>query len=240
MGQYYRGVVLGKTTKKSKKIIVKQSFCCYAHDNGAKLMEHSYVGNWYVKEYEYALANEFYGFPFVWAGDYADDKYDTLVYEKAVQFISKKTTKNARSLGYRKVKNPKWFKEYVKNGEYASESDMAVKIPYEELKDKTYKYIINFDKKVYVCIPEKKGVDENGNYQLTIHPLPLLCADGNQRGGGDYYGTNETLVGSWAYDRIGVSDELPEDITTELIVTFEESWGNTSKKGDNYKYVEHK
>lgn len=240
MGQYYRGVVLGKTSKKSKKIIVKQAFCCYAHGNNAKLMEHSYVGNWYVKEYEYALANEFYGYPFVWAGDYADEKYGTLVYEKALQFIDKKTTKNARSLGYRKVKDPQWFKEYKKNGEYVSDSDVAVKIPYEELKEKIYKYIINFDKKVFVRIPEKMGVDENGNYQLTIHPLPLLCADGNQRGGGDYYGTNETLVGSWAYDRIGVSNELPEDITKELVVTFEESWGKASKKGDNYTYVDHK
>ena len=72
MGQYYRGVVLGKTTKRAKKLIVKTAFCPYAHDNGATLMEHSYVGNWYVKEYERVLANEFYGYPFVWAGVYAD------------------------------------------------------------------------------------------------------------------------------------------------------------------------
>lgn len=238
MGQYYRGVVLGKTTKKSKKIIVKQAFCCYAHGNGAKLMEHSYVGNWYVKEYEYDLANEFYGYPFVWAGDYADEMYNTSVYEEACKYIRKQATKNARKMGYRKVKDPKWFKEYEKNGVYASESEMAVNN--KDVIAITYKYIINFDKKVFVRIPEKKGLDENGHYQLTIHPLPLLCADGNQRGGGDYYGTNETLVGSWAYDRIGVSDELPEDITTELVVTFEESWCNSNKKGDNFTYVEHK
>lgn len=237
MGQYYRGVVLGKTTKKAKKIIVRKAFCCYAHKNGAKLMEHSYVGNWYVKEYEYALANQFFGFPFVWAGDYADEKYDTLVYEKALIHIDKQTAKIAKAMGYKKNPNSNWGAEYVKNGAYVSEKEVSEHIPYDELP--TYKYIINFDKKVFVRIPEKpvNPYDENGNYILTIHPLPLLCADGNGGGGGDYWGANETLVGSWAYDRIGVSNELPDNIKTELIVTFKERYDGG--KGDDFKYVEH-
>ena len=61
MGQYYRGAVLGITANKRKKFIVKQAFCPYRYDNGAKLMEHSYVGNYYVKMYEHALANDFDG-----------------------------------------------------------------------------------------------------------------------------------------------------------------------------------
>lgn len=75
MGQYYRGAILGKTSKKRNKFIVRKAFCCYVHENGAKLMEHSYVGNYYVKEYEHSLANEFDGYPFVWVGDYADAKF---------------------------------------------------------------------------------------------------------------------------------------------------------------------
>lgn len=207
MGQYYRGVILGKTTKRTKKIIVRKAFCCYEHHNGAKLMEHSYVGNWYVKEYEHALANKFFGFPFVWIGDYAEDKYDTNVFDAAHNYIDSKKVVEAT--------------------------------PYDNLP--TYKYIINFDKKVFVRIPEKPNnhYDEKGNYILTIHPLPLLCADGNQQGNGDYYGTNETLVGSWAYDRIGVGNELPDNIKTELVVSFEESYLDASKTGDNFKYVWH-
>lgn len=201
MGQYYRGVVLEKNTKKTKKIIVKKAFCCYAHKNGAKLMEHSYVGNWYVKEYEHALANQFFGFPFVWAGDYADNMYGISVYDAAHNYIDT-----------RKIEEVTPLKD----------------LP-------TYKYIINLDKKVFVRIPE--AYDENGKYILTIHPLPLLCADGNGGGGGDYWGANETLVGSWAYDRIGVSNELPDNIKTELIVTFKERYDGG--KGDDFKYVEH-
>lgn len=234
MGQYYRGVVLGKTTKKAEKIIVREAFCPYAHDNGAKLMEHSYVGNWYVKEYERTLANEFFGFPFVWAGDYADEKFGVSPYFVAGDFVKRHTKKNARKLGYRKVAKSSWGREYVKNGMYCSETDVAVKTPYEELKETTYEVIINFDKQLFVRIPKKKGADENGNYQLTIHPLPLLCVDGNQRGGGDYYGSNEKMVGTWAYDRIGVGfeDDIPVGFK-ELVVTFDEAWGNKSLRNIN-------
>lgn len=215
MGQYYRGVILSKNTKKAKKIIVKQSFCCYAHDNGAKLMEHSYVGNWYVKEYEKALAEEFYGHPFVWSGDYADNHFDTDVYSKACIFIDKATRKNAKALGYRKNKNGRWGDEFIRDGITASEKSLSVATPYEEL-NTTYEYIINFDKKMFVRIPQHSDLG------LTIHPLPLLCADGNGRGGGDYEGTDMGYVGSWAFDCIGVGNELPDNTFTELVVNFEE------------------
>lgn len=216
MGQYYRGVILSKHTNKAKKIIVKQSFCCYAHDNGAKLMEHSYVGNWYVKEYEKALAEEFYGYPFVWSGDYADNRYNEDVYSKACIFIDKATRKNAKALGYRKNNNGRWGDEFIRDGITASEKSLSVVTPYEEL-NTTYEYIINFDKKMFVRIPKK--TDDDG---LIIHPLPLLCADGNGRGGGDYDGTDMEYVGAWAFDRIGVGNELPDNTFTELVVNFEE------------------
>lgn len=57
---------------------------------------------------------------------------------------------------------------------------------------------------------------------LTMHPLPLLCADGNGRGGGDYYDLNKEVVGYWAYNRIGVTNnvkDIPNDYT-ELEITF--------------------
>lgn len=37
---------------------------------------------------------------------------------------------------------------------------------------------------------------------MTIHPLPILTAEGNGQGGGDYEGTSMNLVGSWARDVI--------------------------------------
>lgn len=222
MGQYYRGVILGKTTKKNKKIIIKQAFCCYAHNNGAKLMEHSYVGNWYVKAYEQALANEFYGYPFVWVGDYADEMFNTDVYIKANEYIDNVTKRNAKKKGYYPVKSGNGyfdFEKLCKDGfiKKGKETDFVEKVITKENVNKVekFKYIINFDKKVAVKIPDKRRTD------LIIHPLPLLCADGNGRGGGDYMGSNMKLVGSWAYDRIGIGNELPDDIILDDI-KFEE------------------
>ena len=85
-----------------------------------------------------------------------------------------------------------------------------------ELKPKM-KYVINHSKKEYVVIPE----DKEGEW--IIHPLPLLTADGNGLGGGDYHrGTDMDKVGLWAYDIIEVGDEIPEGYT-EFKVDFKEN-----------------
>jgi len=61
----------------------------------------------------------------------------------------------------------------------------------------SYPYIVNHTKKVYI---EKKG---------RFHPLSLLTAEGNGRGGGDYHGSN-TMVGTWARDVISMENEAPD------------------------------
>lgn len=73
---------------------------------------------------------------------------------------------------------------------------------------KEYKYIINHTKKEYVN-------KENSR----MHPLPLLTAEGNGRGGGDYRGKNEEFIGKWARDVISVEKEKPEEYT-ELVYEF--------------------
>jgi hypothetical protein len=65
----------------------------------------------------------------------------------------------------------------------------------------SYRYIVNHTKKLYV--------DKNLEFEDNIHPLSLLTADGNGRGGGDYSGTSEELVGTWARDVISVEKDLP-------------------------------
>lgn len=81
------------------------------------------------------------------------------------------------------------------------------------------KYILNFSKKEAIEI--KKNIED-----INIHPLPLLCADGNGRGGGgDYYGTYQEYVGSWAYDIIGISDFLNlAEGWKLLVITFKEQY----------------
>jgi len=69
----------------------------------------------------------------------------------------------------------------------------------------SYSYIVNHTKKVYI---EKKG---------EFHPLPLLTAEGNGRGGGDYDGPNMDLVGTWARDVISMENEAPDYTLIECV-----------------------
>jgi len=73
-----------------------------------------------------------------------------------------------------------------------------------------YPYVVNHTTKQYV---DKK--------KENIHPLPLLTAEGNGAGGGDYRGDNEYLCGSWARHVISVEKEPPAGYE-ELICAFEE------------------
>ena len=75
--------------------------------------------------------------------------------------------------------------------------------------DESYIYIINHTTKQYV--------DKN---KYNFHPLPLLIAEGNGMGGGDYYGVNEELIGIWARNVISIEKEIPKDYN-EFIVPFE-------------------
>ena len=78
----------------------------------------------------------------------------------------------------------------------------------------SYRYIVNHTKKLYV----DKNLDFGGN----IHPLSLLTAEGNGRGGGDYSGSFEDHIGTWARDVISVEKD-PLDGFKELECPFSES-----------------
>lgn len=64
------------------------------------------------------------------------------------------------------------------------------------------KVLVNHTKKEYVVIAD--------DLEESVHPLPLLTAIGNGRGGGDYRGSDEELVGSWAMDTISLEDDIPK------------------------------
>ena len=67
-------------------------------------------------------------------------------------------------------------------------------------------YLCNYDKKQYVDMT-KLPKDNDG---WCIHPLPLLTAEGNGRGGGDYHSEN-IYVGTWARDKIAFRTKPPKD-----------------------------
>lgn len=82
------------------------------------------------------------------------------------------------------------------------------------------KYLCNHTKKCYINLDEyyDKNVFDGG---WCINPLSLLTAIGNGRGGGDYRGVNEDLVGSWAWDVLSIEDEYPTEYS-EFAIWFSE------------------
>lgn len=78
------------------------------------------------------------------------------------------------------------------------------------LLDITDKYIINHTKHEYIDMKEymEKTVDDEWG---QMHPLSLMTAIGNGRGGGDYSSpVNIDKIGSWAGDVISIEDEAPK------------------------------
>ena len=75
-----------------------------------------------------------------------------------------------------------------------------------------YPYVVNHSTRQY-------AVKQDG--MLRFHPLPLLTAEGNGRGGGDYSGVNIELIGTWARDVISVEKEPPSGFK-EIISDFAE------------------
>ena len=164
MGQYYYCVILAEDGK-----YIRAWLDPLAHDNGSKLVEHSYIKNNFMLLVESNLGphGAFYMSRIVWAGDYAEIETDS---ENNLHTMCLDSLPKA-------VGHSQDFHEY--------------------------RYIINHSKSLFI---DKKSISSG-----QIHPLSLLTAEGNGRGGGDYRGSNEELCGSWARDIISVNDQVPSD-----------------------------
>lgn len=176
MGQYYLAV-----NSDTMEWVSPRDF-----NNGAKLMEHSYLTNRFVEAIEFLLLDDgedksrWAGQRIVWAGDYADS-------EPMIGNNLYTLTEEKNKLGM-----------------------LIEAIP------ENYHYLINWDKQEFV---DKKKCTNSDYFDLVIHPLPILTASGNGRGGGDYNGSNMALVGSWTKNRISVMKEAPIGFT-EIIPNF--------------------
>ena len=185
----------GIVLQEDKKIPIKY-IQSWDFGEGAKLMEHSYIDNVYVAVMEILL----YQNPLnvVWAGDYADgeDKNDT---ESDNLYHIVET--------YKKI-TPMYLGKRIEWLQGTTIKTMLKKT-----------FVVNHDKKVFYRRPIYK------KETLTINPLPLLVCEGNQRGGGDYYGSNETLIGSWSRDSIEIipADKFYLPNYIEIYPHFEES-----------------
>ena len=159
--------------------------------SGLKLMEHSWLGNDFVNGVLEAIWDK--PARVAWVGDYADDEYD--------------------------------FDEYYTKAVYEAVwgEKKAPELPFDEVPS-IHKagFIANHERGEYVDLERyaKAAVVtpkwDEGNVWVT-HPLPLLTAMGNGRGGGDYSGVNEKAVGLWAMDLLSFTEERPIGMDEVLI-----------------------
>lgn len=117
-----------------------------------------------------------------------------------------------------------WYKtSVIWAGDYGDLADKTWADNIIELKplvsEHFYRYLLNHSKK---CFVDKTKVPDNDGW--SIHPLPLLTADGNGRGGGDF-GNDDPyeLIGSWMGDKISVSDLCPDEDWTEIYFNLSEN-----------------
>lgn len=176
---------------KAKKNEVVWHFRSFDYNEGQKLMEHSFFQNMLVGAVEKFLAENKGNKPrCAWMGDYGGE-------------ISMGDTKVQYGSG-EKMKEP-------------------ITIDVEGFERATmYGYLINVSKHEYIDISRYLtdcGKDGEDIYDI-IHPLPILTAVGNGRGGGDYEGICMEYVGVWAGDII-----IPTNDKDKII------------KGKNYKEI---
>ena len=75
------------------------------------------------------------------------------------------------------------------------------------------KVVVNHTKKEYVNLAEYIESATKDDWDFQINPIPLLTAIGNGKGGGDYCGNQENMIGHWACDELEVVDEIPDGYT---------------------------
>lgn len=163
----------------------KKSYIFYSHDydNGLKLTEHSWVGNNFINAFcSKILHNPMY---VAWVGDYAEE------------------SPNYQGL----VKNKEQFTIYAKKAWNSKATNHVKDSP--EIPFGIY-FLVNHTKHMYIDLT-KYIIENQFGEGWCHHPLPLLTACGNGLGGGDYWGINENLIGSWAFDKISLEWKKPDN-----------------------------
>jgi len=193
MGQYYYPTILREKNKR----FYSQAYFSHDYDNGLKLTEHSYCGNNFVETVMSQLLNN----PgrVAWIGDY-HEKGDFAKLNPDLPDILEK-----RFYEHDKCFCRKGDEHYVtgKHVRYYAQP--------EEVKERKGRFILNHDKQCYIDMEEYEKVAPHANDwdDFPFHPIPLLTAVGNGRGGGDFSGDGEEDIGCWAGDLLEVQCARP-------------------------------
>ena len=193
MGQYYFPLMIGED-ETGEQVLSR----AYSHDfdSGLKLMEHSWIGNKFVN----AVLGELYcdAKRLAWIGDYATDVVDTNTVFSDNFIRGKRAFKKWYDIAMRGVDDIKTI------------SPDSVS-PYDLNMENQYGFIINETKGVFLDFERYIETSKcgNGKEVWCVNPIPLLTCIGNGQGGGDYSGKSMDLVGSWAFDKLRVTDIRP-------------------------------
>lgn len=174
MGQYYY-----PTVKKSRAL---EQFYSHYFGSGLKLTEHSYVGSKFVNKVLASLVDE----PgrLCWLGDYAEkEDFKRLVVDKALAGMM--------------LASMDMFA-----AEEDDEENLYLHYSKEAAPDVDARFVVNHSKKEYVDMKRYEEAAPEDRFGMKLHPIPLLTAVGNGKGGGDYRGSNMDLIGRWCCDEI--------------------------------------
>ena len=198
MGQYYYPTIIRNSGTQKSEV----QYYAHDYDNGLKLTEHSYIGNNFVE----TVIAQLYNNPgrLFWVGDYANKD----------DFLDEEDWNQIRKA------NKKYSVKILSDGSHTSTYPQ----PDEMIRGR---FILNHTKKLYIDMEEYEEHAPKASQWMgcPFHPIPLLTAVGNGRGGGDYSGTNEDSIGTWAGDLIEAQDVKPNgytDVSTLLVLQFVE------------------
>ena len=174
----------------------------FCNDGGVKLMEHSYIGNDFCN----AICAMLYKTPsyVVWCGDYYDSESEDCKHTPS--YSSDKKGYNKKNIWGRNARDT-----------HVSDETFQVK----------GKYLINLDTKEYIDFTEyceAASIGQFDNDGWAVHPLPLLTANSNGQGGGDYYHEypNYDMCGMWSDCLLVIDDTVPDGFTKRSDIFFAE------------------
>ena len=192
MGQYYMPILIDSDGKIT-------TLYSHDYDNGLKLTEHSWIGNDFVN----AVVTQLWKNPqrVAWIGDYSDTQTGD-AYEQKL--------KHAEFMLFYKA-------AWNKRDKYKVRPDSAELVKENGLDAIGNRcYLVNHTTKQFIdmvdyCEGSSYIPKWDGRFRWCIHPLPILTACGNDRGGGDFRAGSlgYDLVGTWAFDLIEMTNIQP-------------------------------
>lgn len=196
MGQYYRAMLIDDDC--NIQLLVSHDF-----RNGAKLMEHSYLGNNFVLAVYSILEKK--PARLVWMGDYAVDAVGQLC-NFGGGFITDKDMFSA----YYQLAWEDGNGNAGKRVQYIRPSDVCT----DAVLDWSQLYIVNRTKGCYIDLAQY--AEQFAALEYILDPLPLLTSVGNGLGGGDYFGCRKEDAGTWAFDKISITTLEPTKLAKKI------------------------